>query len=276
MLKITLASGQVQEVPFDQTSTLTVTNQGFVDGVPTPVTASFSEIEDLAIVADPVPDQTVIQTEDPTPPPAPTGSVPVNTTAAGPDATSSGAETTVTVTDAPEGDVVTPDTSGGVDTSAAAPGADAPVDGSGDPIDAAADVVVPADAPADVVPPDTSNPQVDALTDAGTPPDTVGAALAAADADSTPPATGDPGDETPEPTDTTVTDPPPGLEDAVAAAGAVVDAAVTDPAAHIDHLVQAQTDIATALQTWPDDANLLDLKQQLDDLAADASEAAAS
>lgn len=277
MLKITLASGQVQEVPFDQTSTLTITNQGFVDGVATPVTASFSEIAELAIVADPVPDQTVIQTEAPTPPPAPTGSVPVDTTAAGPEPTSSVVDDTLTpiqddtITGIPA-EVTTTDSGLAVVTGDFAPGTDSPVDGSGNPIDPAADVVVPADAPADVVPPDTSNPQVDALTDAGTPPDTVGGALAAADAGATPPATGDPGDETPEPTDTTVTDPPPGLEDAVASAGAVVDAAVTDPAAHIDHLAQAQTDIAAALQTWPDDANLLDLKQQLDDLAADAQE----
>lgn len=178
MLKITLASGQVQEVPFTQASTLTVTNQGFVDGVATPITASFSEIEDLEITADPVVVQPDLPSQNPPEPPAPTSGLPVDTNA--------GTE------------------------------------------------------PTDGTPVQDGSTQVDA-------------------------------EGNPAPADSSA--PPEALGTVIANAGAVVDAAVQDPAAHIDHLAQAQTDVTAALNTWPDDPNLLDLKTQLDDLAADAAEA---
>lgn len=243
MLKITLATGEIQEVAFNQASTLTVSTPGFVDGIATPITSSFSEISDVEITTDPVEVQPVIAQEDPPAPPVPTSGLPVDTTA-------------VTTEPTSPDPVVEPVADPG-------PGADAPVDGSGNPIDPAADVVVPAVEPDPEPAPDTSNPQVDALSE----PQSVGEALAAADVSTEPT----------EPTDADV--PPavstPGLEDAVAAAGAVVDAAVADPAAHVDHLEQARTDITAALNTWPGDPNLLDLKVQLDDLAADAMAAEA-
>lgn len=250
MLKITLVSGQEQDIPFDPTSTLTVTNQGFVDGVATPITASYSEIASLEIVADPQPEVATVTSEDPPAPIVPTGGVPVDTNAVTTEPTSSDTAPVDEPVSAPAG-----------------PGEVTAVDGSGNPIDATSDVVVPATDPEPAGEPDTSNPQLDEQTQ----PQSVGEALAAA----TPP-TGDPGDETAvtEPTDAPA-DPPPALVEAVAAAGAVVDAAVADPAAHVDHLAQAQTDIAAALNTWPDDPNLLDLKTQLADLAADAAEASA-
>lgn len=305
MLKITLASGQEQDVPFNATSTVTVTNQGFVDGVATPVTASFSEIVGLEIVADEEPQVATIQTEDPPAPPVPAGSVPVDSSVPATEATSA---------DVPAGTsnaFATPgNTSAGNDAqnpvvtqATPASGLDAVV--TTDPEPDVSSVDVSAVGP---VVPDTSNPQVDeqaATPDAptvdttvppvatnpfvnadGSPvaavdpdasvaavPDTVGAALTAADAAGT--TVTEPTDGTP-PQDGTPGQPPTPLATVVANAGAVVDAAVNDPAAHIDHLAQAQTDVSAALATWPDDANLLDLKQQLDDLAADATEATAS
>lgn len=256
MLKITLISGQEQDVPFNSTSTVTVTNQGFVDGIATPITASYSEIASLEIVADPEPQVATIQTEDPPAPPVPTSASPDDGTVAGTEPTSSDVLTPIqddTVTGIPAPVTVT---DSGLAVVTGVPNAsDAPVDGSGNPVDPAADVTVPAPDPEPDSAPDTSNPQVDAQTT----PQSVGEALAAADPT--------------EPTDAPA-DPPPALTDTIAAAGAVVDAAVTDPSAHVDHLAQAQTDVAAALNTWPDDPNLLDLQGQLADLAADASEAA--
>lgn len=245
MLKITLISAQEQDVPFNSTSTVTITNQGFVDGIATPVTASFSEIASLEIVADPEPQVATIQTEDPPAPPVPTSASPDDSPAPVTEPTSgdgSGAAQTVTVL--ADG------------TQIAGTGTSNPVvDGGVVVVLPDADVVVPAPDPEPDPAPDTSNPQVDAQTT----PQSVGEALAAADPT--------------EPTDAPA-DPPPALTDTIAAAGAVVDAAVTDPAAHVDHLAQAQTDVAAALNTWPDDPNLLDLQQQLADLAADADAAA--
>lgn len=223
MLKITLASGQVQEVPFNQSSTLTIINQGFVDGVSTPVTASFSEISEIEVTADPVDAGPNIQTEDPPAPPVPTGSVPVDVSAPVTEPTSGTSNAFATAGNTSAGN----DAQNPVVTSATpASGLDAIVT-----TDPPADTTAAADEPSQPPVPDTSNPQVASSA------------------------------------------PAPSLPDVVASAGAVVDAAVSDPAAHIDHLAQAQTDVGMALQTWPDDANLLDLKQQLDDLAADASEA---
>lgn len=291
MLKITLISGQEQDVPFNSTSTVTVTNQGFVDGIATPVTASFSEITSLEIVPDPETQVATIQTEDPPAPPVPTSASPDDGTVAGTEPTSS---------DVPVGTsnaFATPgNTSAGNDAqnpvvtqASSSTGLDA-ITSTDVPVDPDA----PADEPATPPEPDTSNPQVDEL--AATPtvatvdtvtttPDTVGGALAAADAAGTTvtePTDGSPvqdgstqvdseGNPTPVSTQPNIA-----LTTVVANAGAVVDAAVTDPAAHVDHLAQAQTDVAQALTTWPGDPNLLDLQAQLADLAADASEAVAN
>lgn len=318
MLKITLASGQEQDVPFNATSTVTVTNQGFVDGVATPVTASFSEIVGLEIVADEEPQVATIQTEDPPAPPVPTGSVPVDQSSQGPEPTSfpvtdpstgavvPGASATIPgVTMSTSGAAVGPDgqpadvTTLGTSNAFATPGNTSAGNDAQNPVVTQAtpasglDAVVTTDPEPDVssvdvsavgpVVPGTSNPQVDeqaatpgAPTVDTTVPvvDTVGGALAQADAAGT--TVTEPTDGTPAQDGTDGQTPPTPLATVVANAGAVVDAAVNDPAAHIDHLAQAQTDVSAALATWPDDANLLDLKQQLDDLAADASEATSS
>lgn len=311
MLKITLISGQEQDVPFNSTSTVTVTNQGFVDGIATPVTASFSEIESLEIVPDPEPQVATIQTEDPPAPPVPTSASPDDSAPVGTEPTS-GDQTVTVLADGTH--VTGSGTSNPVDLSVtstsnafASPGNTSAGNDAQNPVvtqastssglDAVVSSDVPvdpdaaADEPATPPEPDTSNPQVDEL--AATPtvatvdtvtttPDTVGGALAAADAAGvtvTEPTDGSPvqdgstqvdAEGNPTPADST---PPEPLATVVANAGAVVDAAVADPAAHVDHLAQAQTDVAQALATWPDDPNLLDLQAQLADLAADAAEA---
>lgn len=266
MLRVTLASGQTHDVQFDQASTLSVTNQVFVDGVATPAQQSWSEISDLELVTDPVAPQAEIPVESPLPPPAPTSGLPVDTTVTGPEPTSGDpGDAGATITVLPDGTQISGTGTSGVSatTSVTDPLGEistgtAPVDpGTGLPVveDTDAPLVEPAP---EAEPPSTENPQVDALEE----PQSVGEALAAADAASEEPVT----------TAGTQED----HDAAVAAAGAVVDAAVVDPVAHVDHLAQAQADLKIALDKWPESEELQDLKTQLDDLAADAAEASQS